>query len=371
MVRQWLLAFLYLAAVLGIVRVIDTHHRRRLDPLPLHVQKKPPLPLRFGADGSFKILQVADLHFGSGATTRCRDVEPRSRSGCSDLNSTRFLRRLIAAERPDFIAFTGDNVFGSSSADVAESLFAAFAPAAEARIPWAAVLGNHDHEGSSLSRQEIIFLASLMDYSVSRVFPQDYADPIHGFGNYKLRVEYNNNTTTAAPVMELIFLDSGHRATVDGRRTYGWIQDSQLRWLLSDPGNAPHRLAFFHIPIPEMRRHFHVGNVLGGSFQEGVACSAVDSGVLRSLQSLGGVRAAFFGHDHLNDFCGSLAGIWFCYGGGFGYHGYGRRGWARRGRLIHALLDPTRTRLQSLRTWKRLDDPLLSPLDHLVLWEEN
>nr|GFA24447.1 hypothetical protein [Tanacetum cinerariifolium] len=51
----------------------------------------------------------------------------------------------------------------------------------------------------------------------------------------------------------------------------------------------PPALAFFHIPIPEIRY---------GPFQE------------------------IFGHDHLNDFCGNLDGIWFCYGGGFGYHGY-------------------------------------------------
>ena len=48
------------------------------------------------------------MHFGNGVATRCRDVAPEvGGARCSDLNSTRFLRRLIEAERPDLIAFTG------------------------------------------------------------------------------------------------------------------------------------------------------------------------------------------------------------------------------------------------------------------------
>ena len=47
------------------------------------------------------------MHFGNGLVTRCRDVLPSEFDGCSDLNTTRFLRRLIDEERPDFVAFTG------------------------------------------------------------------------------------------------------------------------------------------------------------------------------------------------------------------------------------------------------------------------
>jgi hypothetical protein len=48
------------------------------------------------------------MHFGNGAATRCRDVAPEvGGARCSDLNTTRFLRRVIEAERPDLIAFTG------------------------------------------------------------------------------------------------------------------------------------------------------------------------------------------------------------------------------------------------------------------------
>lgn len=64
--------------------------------------------LKFGSKrGEFKILQVADMHFGDGKRTPCLDVLPRQVSSCSDLNTTAFIRRMILAERPDFIVFTG------------------------------------------------------------------------------------------------------------------------------------------------------------------------------------------------------------------------------------------------------------------------
>ena len=65
--------------------------------------------LRFGRNGEFKILQVADMHFANGATTRCLDVLPTQKAHCSDLNTTVFMTRVIAAEKPDLIVFTGKN----------------------------------------------------------------------------------------------------------------------------------------------------------------------------------------------------------------------------------------------------------------------
>ncbi|GAY37266.1 hypothetical protein CUMW_027710 [Citrus unshiu] len=50
---------------------------------------------------------VADMHYGMGKVTRCRDVTATEFKYCSDLNTTRFLKRIIEAEKPDFIAFTG------------------------------------------------------------------------------------------------------------------------------------------------------------------------------------------------------------------------------------------------------------------------
>ena len=88
---------------------------------------------------------------------------------------------------------------------------------------------------------------------------------------------------------------------------------------------------------------------------------------------MGNVKAAFIGHDHVNDFCGNLKGVWFCYGGGFGYHAYGRPNCHRRARVIEAKVGKGRdtwTGVERFKTWKRLDDEDLSnKIDEQVLWE--
>lgn len=135
----------------------------------------------------------------------------------------------------------GDNIFGSSSPDAAESLFGAFGPAMESGLPWAAVLGNHDQE-STMDREELMSLISLMDYSVSQINPSDddlinpckggVMTKIDGFGNYNLRVYGAPGSMVAnSTVLNLFFLDSGDRAVYQGIRTYGWIRESQLNWL--------------------------------------------------------------------------------------------------------------------------------------------
>ncbi|KAB2033287.1 hypothetical protein E1A91_D04G009100v1 [Gossypium mustelinum] len=392
---KWKHYFLYLAFIYAILYFLHTN--LLLNNRPIRIKKWPHLPLRFRHDGTFKILQVADMHFGSGLLSRCRDVLPSHFHYCSDLNTTRFLKTMIQLEKPDFVAFTGDNIFGPSTTDAAESLLSAFGPVMESGIPWAAVLGNHDQE-SSMTREELMSFISLMDYSLSQTNPPSkdinnvkrgmFLD-IDGFGNYNLSVYGAPGSHLAnSSVLNLFFLDSGDRETVQGVRTYGWIKESQLNWLRSasrelqvqnqevkyviktQPVDASAALAFFHIPIPEVRQLYYQKFV--GRFGEGVACSSVNSGVLKTLVSIKDVKAVFIGHDHTNDFCGNLEGIWFCYGGGFGYHGYGRIGLARRARVILAELrkgDKEWMGVERIKTWKRLDDENLSKIDEQVLWE--
>lgn len=51
------------------------------------------------------------MHYGTGTSvTRCRDVLASEFEFCSDLNTTRFLKRIILAENPDFLAFTGTSL---------------------------------------------------------------------------------------------------------------------------------------------------------------------------------------------------------------------------------------------------------------------
>lgn len=370
----------------------------------------PAAKLRFARwNGEFKILQVADMHYANGAATPCEDVLPAEQRSCSDLNTTAFLRRLILAEKPDLIVFTGrsslslsrflflslssansmasltgnvagagDNIFGSDANDSARSMEAAFAPAVAAGIPWAAVLGNHDQEGN-LGRRGLMRHIASMPAALSRVNPAGLSFPIDGFGNYHLSVAGAAGSAMAnQPVLNLYFLDSGDYSSSDFS-VYDWIKPSQLLWfqqssakLRREHGGPAPAMAFFHIPLPEFGSFGPANST--GIRQEGISSAAVNSGLFAAMVAAGNVRAAFVGHDHLNDFCGELASVNLCYGGGFGYHAYGQAGWPRRSRVIAVSLEKTMASpagwggVKTIRTWKRLDDRNLSTVDSQVLW---
>ncbi|KAF9688012.1 hypothetical protein SADUNF_Sadunf02G0152800 [Salix dunnii] len=341
--------------------------------------------LRFRKNGEFKILQVADMHYGNGKTTSCLDVFPNQMRTCSDLNTTAFVERMIRAENPDFIVFTGDNIFGFDATDAAKSLSAAFQPAIASNIPWAAVLGNHDQE-STLSREGVMKHIVGLKNTLSQVNPAE-AHIIDGFGNYNLEIggikgsQFENKSA-----LNLYFLDSGDYSTVSAIPGYGWIKPSQQLWFQrtsaklrraymrqpeAQKGPAP-GLAFFHIPLPEFAS-FDSSNFTGVR-QEGISSASVNSGFFTTMVEAGDVKAVFIGHDHLNDFCGALTGIQLCYAGGFGYHAYGKAGWSRRARVVVASLEKTEQggwgAVKSIKTWKRLDDEHLTAVDVQVLWSK-
>ena len=131
-------------------------------------------------------------------------------------------------------------------------------------------------------------------------------------------------------------------------------------------GTAP-GLAYFHIPLPEFWS-FDSKNATKGVRQEGTYSASTNSGFFTTLVTRGDVKSVFVGHDHVNDFCGKLKGLNLCYGGGFGYHAYGKAGWERRARVVVAELNKKRADVKTIRTWKRLDDQHLSVIDAQVLW---
>lgn len=340
--------------------------------------------LRFGSrHGRFKILQVADMHYGNGATTPCEDVLPSQVLGCSDLNTSAFVQHMIRVEKPHLLVFTGDNIFGYDATYANISLNAAFAPAIKAKLPWAAVLGNHDQE-STLSRKGVMKHIVGMKHTLAQLNPQD-TNIIDGFGNYNLEVGgAEGSTVENKSVLNLYFLDSGDYSKVPSVPGYDWIKPSQQFWFqqtssklqkaymensTAQEGPAP-GLAYFHIPLPEFA-NFDSTNFTGVR-QEGISSASINSGFFATMLEAGDVKAVFTGHDHLNDFCGELTGIHLCYAGGFGYHAYGQAGWPRRARVVLATLekkkDKTWGAVKSIRTWKRLDDGKLTVIDPQILW---
>lgn len=353
--------------------------------------------LRFNSEGTFKILQVADMHFAQGAQSQCFDVHTSYH--CSDLNTTLFIERLLVAEKPDLVVFTGDNIDGGAATDAIKSMDQAFAPVIAAKIPWAAILGNHDQE-SNLPRAKVMDYLTIMDYSVSEILNPsmetllgksiDRKAPIevHGYGNYYLQVFGALGSDSAnSSLLNLYFLDSGDYSKFDTVGGYDWVRASQLLWFETlvtklrsaevfastriSPPVTP-ALAFFHIPVPEYNAVFTNPSMVVGEKQEVICSASVNSGLFTSLVEAGDVKATFVGHDHVNDYCGSLLGIHLCYGGGIGYHAYGKAGWARRARVVQASLgrgtkDGSKI-TREITTWKLQDTEDLSKTDIQVLY---
>lgn len=335
----------------------------------------PPVPrLTTTTNGWFKVLQVADLHFSTGDGV-CMDPEPALLGvGCkADPRLLAFLDKMLELEQPDLVVMTGDQVFGQQAPDLETALFKAVFPLIERQIPYAMVLGNHDHEGL-LNRQQMMELALLLPYSLLQVGPSD----VDGFGNYVLTVEGKRGLgvgTNTQPVLTLYFLDS-HAYSLNPKVNpgYDFVKESQVNFLRDQSvevqlrlrnGNTPHvQMLFQHIPIPEYRGH---GQALVGLHKEGVTAPRSDAGVRKAMLELG-ILVASVGHDHCNDYClrdtFQEHTAWLCFGGGAGEGGYGGYGGTQRRMRVFQLNLVQGT----VKTWKRGEnDPSVAFDEQLVV----
>ena len=349
--RRKLLCLFLLICVVGIILLI---YYAPLIFIDQHVDQ-----LKFSDSGFFKILQVADVHFGNGATDKCVNINvSKYPYQCSSLNSTEFIKNIVDLEKPALIIYTGDNIDAKAS-NAIDAMNAVFE--LRERGPWAAVLGNHDQE-SSLNRYQVASYISSMINSLT--YAGTLAGYAHGFGNYVVSLMHPDGNLN---LVNLYFMDSGaydHERSSDTRSLYDKIRISQIQWYeqisrklnggisASKQRKLVPAIAFFHIPIPEYGT-CKLSNVTGLRL-EPTASADTNSGLFSKFVERGDVRMVNVGHDHLNDFCGlcQVTGrqIWLCYGGGVGYTTYGRVDHARRVRIIE-LSDFG----QTIRTWKRLD----------------
>jgi hypothetical protein len=267
--------------------------------------------LTFRQDGTFNILQFTDMHLGDGKEEEREDDE----------RTTALVRSIIAAQKPDLVVLTGDMIWSDGVADPKASFRRAIAPVVESGVPWAAVFGNHDAE-AGVTREELLAIQQEDVNCLTEAGPED----INGIGNFMLKVMSGSGAEDKAA---LYFFDSGINAPepIGG---YAWIHPDQIGWyteqsrkLTAQNGGPLPSLAFFHIPIPEYDAAWN-GEQVTGTREENVECPKVNTGLFGAMVQSGDVVGTFVGHDHDNDYCGTLHGIRLCYGRATGYNCYGK-----------------------------------------------
>lgn len=293
--------------------------------------KAPDPELKFRADGTFKIVQFTDIHWDNGSSNNERVLG--------------MMADILAKEQPDLVVLTGDIV---TTTPAARGWQAVVQPIIDRKIPWAVTLGNHDDE-YDLKRTEIITLLEKLPYSCVEAGPTS----LGADGNYILKIE---SSAARGTVALLYCLDSNAYSTLEGVDGYGWIAFEQVEWFRKQSaefkkanGDKPvPALAFFHIPVPEYNEVWDSpDSTCIGVKNETVCAPAINTGLFAAMLESKSVLGVFVGHDHDNDFIGSLHGIALSYGRATGFDSYGD---LTRGARVIELLEGKREFVSWIRT---------------------
>ena len=288
--------------------------------------------LIFRPDGTFTITQFTDLHYRNGEA--------------ADLQTIRLMNAVLDTEKPDLVVLTGDVIDGFFCQNPIQSYARAVQPIVDRGLPWAAVFGNHDDEGSA-SRGQLMASMRELPGCLATAGPAD----LSGVGNYTLPIMHGDRIAST-----LCFLDS-HAYADKTEKAYDWIKQDQIEWYLKtaehfknqNKGQTVPSLMFFHIPLPEYDDVWNTGKCIGEK-HEAVCCPRFNSGLFAAMKSAGNVPGVFVGHDHVNDYAGDLDGIQLCHGRCTGFSSYGRAGFPRGARVIRLHAGE-----RAFETWVRSD----------------
>ncbi len=270
----------------------------------------------FRPDGGFRICQLTDAHI---------HTIDRHEEGEKTLA---LIRAALTDTKPDLVILTGDIAWGALPEQSIARLEKVFK---EAGVLWAPVLGNHDGEyfvdSLNVPRpQGRHMFAKLLDACENCIFefgPED----VLGNGNYVLTV----GGKETSPAWALFLLDSDD----------GVFDMSQNLWYRATSAALPestNELAFFHVPFPEYAEVWDY-TACKGFCLESICDTHLNDGMFSAMVRSGKMRGTFVGHDHINDFEGTMRGIRLTYGRACGYQTYGQEGFARGARIIDLTAD--------------------------------
>lgn len=273
----------------------------------------------------FRIMLVGDPHENDDLDSKTA----RAKAG----DYLRFQYAAIDREKPDLVVLMGDNAGGETYEGFKATLDRIMLPYTDSCTPVAAVYGNHELEHGFSDRKLIDEAYKAVPGSL--FMSGEYTDE---YGDYCLPVCSDGKVSFC-----LYFMYSGANGEDMSFTRYDFVHDEQIAWyektsaeFTANNGGVPvPSIVIQHIPVPEeyrllktvpkARRAFDgvAGATLNKEFtyvldrKTGVTgylgeapCSPdFNNSQFASWKKMGDVVAAFFGHDHMNDFVGTVDGI--------------------------------------------------------------
>lgn len=302
--------------------------------------------LKFGNDGKFKIMIVGDIH-------------EKYEGGDKTDDYLRMMNKMAEELKPDVAIIMGDLITQWVYDETGEREHATKEPIVlqikritdpltSHGIPFALVFGNHDGEGDGVFPKEDL-LEWFRDIPGFLITDDIEVKDISGCGNCNLPIMSSDGTKKA---FNLWLFDS-HNRDSDGI-SYDYVKQDQIAWyertaeeLKKENGGIPlPSIVFQHIPVIEeyellkktcilhpcqlkghgimSKSRYVIDKKKATGYMGEAPCTPdYNSGQFESWKNQGDVIAAFFGHDHMNDFIGEVDGITLGQCKATGFHIYG------------------------------------------------
>ncbi len=269
--------------------------------------------LRFHEDGKFSIMIFADVQDD-------QDVEA---------TTVALMNESLDKYKPDLVVYLGDNTVADGYDNQYQAIKTITEPCVTRNVPFAVVFGNHDQQ-TGVEKEELLKI-----YQSFGCLTYDDDPAVYGCGNCNLPILSSDGSKTA---YNLWFIDSGSSNPDESVGGYDYVREDQIKWYETkaaelkarNGGETVPAVNFQHIVIPEVYNLMYSKipfgikrfNYMGKNFFpvprpfsfKGVVLEPpcppyVADGQADSWVSVGDIKAAFFGHDHINSYTTNYNGI--------------------------------------------------------------
>jgi len=301
----------------------------------------------------FKILQLADIHYGEAPET---DWGP-----AQDAMSSQLIESLVLAERPDLVVLSGDQLTSDYIKENALDAHAELIRAIQVvpDIRWSIVLGNHDDHpyetffddgtvvltDAETTREDILNFDSNMEGSYTAAGKTStYLIPV-----------FLEGAQEASPAAEIYIFDTG------GGSIPEMIEREQVDWFIDTSSRSSSfptpAVAFQHIASNDEDWAFRNGKCVGTDEENRVKAIKKDAGLLDAIINYGNVHFIGSGHNHGFSYCcAHESPLHLCFGRHSGYGGYAKVDRGGRVYELHIEVNnSSSSRNFSWNSWVRLE----------------